>query len=51
MAAVGLGWNRAMGFEEGAEDEMGNPNKDKRRWVEIDNAGAVSPQWDGYEPF
>ncbi|KAI0095105.1 hypothetical protein BDY19DRAFT_916313 [Irpex rosettiformis] len=51
MSAVGLGWNRAMGFEVDAEDEMGIPNEAKRRWVEIDNGGAVSPQWDGYEPF
>jgi hypothetical protein len=40
-----------MGFEEGEENLLGEPNKEKRRWVEIDNGGVVSPEWTGVEMF
>ncbi|KAI0347827.1 hypothetical protein BDW22DRAFT_1349892 [Trametopsis cervina] len=51
ISAIGLGWNRAWGYEDGQEDERGVPNPDKKRWVEIDNKGAIAPEWTAFEVF
>ncbi|EIN14358.1 hypothetical protein PUNSTDRAFT_49178 [Punctularia strigosozonata HHB-11173 SS5] len=50
MAAVGFGWQGAFGLE-GGDHEDGSMDNGRKRWVEIDNAGAIVPQWDAFELF
>ena len=45
MSALGLGWDRAFGDLENGIDE------ERKRWVEIDNAGAILPLWEAFEVF
>ncbi|KAK7040150.1 hypothetical protein VNI00_009956 [Paramarasmius palmivorus] len=48
LSAIGLGWEAAFGELE----EMGFINKEHRRWVEIDEAGSIIPEWSRYmKPF
>ncbi|THH00997.1 hypothetical protein EW145_g6998 [Phellinidium pouzarii] len=52
LAAVGLGWERAFGFEAGDPDTTVMAMDDARkRWVEIDNAGSIVPVWRAFEMF
>jgi hypothetical protein len=44
MAAVGLGWERAFGLYDG-DNSNGEWDDAKRRWIEVENAGNVSPMW------
>lgn len=47
MAAVGLGWEAAFG----EVDTMGAIDKDRNRWVEIDQNGSIIPVWFPFELF
>ncbi|KAI0706126.1 hypothetical protein BC835DRAFT_1312469 [Cytidiella melzeri] len=49
VSAVGLGWSRAMGLEDGDVDQTGEPIRRDKRWVEIDNGGSVLPEWTGFD--
>ncbi|KAH8099442.1 hypothetical protein BXZ70DRAFT_1030725 [Cristinia sonorae] len=51
VAAVGLGWDRAFGFGDGEDHSMGDINDERKRWVEIDNKGTVSPEWKAFDLF
>ncbi|KAI0783109.1 hypothetical protein C8Q75DRAFT_784903 [Abortiporus biennis] len=51
LAAVGLGFDRAFGFGDGTDHKMGEINNEKKRWVEIDNRGLVTPEWTAFEIF
>lgn len=51
IAALGLGWDRAFGFDDGADHTNGYINDAKKRWVELDNRGTVSPSWKAFEIF
>ncbi|KDQ63088.1 hypothetical protein JAAARDRAFT_29085 [Jaapia argillacea MUCL 33604] len=50
MTAVGLGWERAFGYGNGRHED-GNINESSKRWVEIDNNGAIAPIWQAFELF
>ncbi|THV06043.1 hypothetical protein K435DRAFT_773532 [Dendrothele bispora CBS 962.96] len=41
LSAAALGWDRAFGDV----DKMGNIDENGRRWVEIDEHGAIVPVW------
>jgi hypothetical protein len=45
LSALGFGWNGAFG---NLATEIDNESK---RWVEIDNAGSLIPQWEPFELF
>lgn len=45
MSALGFGWDGAFGDLEDSIDE------ERKRWVEIDNAGAIAPAWEAFEVF
>ncbi|ESK96166.1 hypothetical protein Moror_7307 [Moniliophthora roreri MCA 2997] len=47
LSAVGLGWDAAFG----QVDQMGEPDKEQRRWVEIDEKGSIIPEWSGFDLF
>ncbi|KAF5385381.1 hypothetical protein D9615_001072 [Tricholomella constricta] len=47
MAAVGLGWDDAFG----TVGAMGHIDDDHKRWVEIDQRGAIVPVWAPFELF
>ena len=49
VAAVGLGWKRAFGFENAIDNPKGEIDEKSRRWVELDNRGTVSPVWSAFE--
>lgn len=52
LAAVGLGWDRAFGFETGDPDKNLHEMVDERkRWLEIDNRGDIEPTWRALEMF
>ncbi|KAL5533636.1 hypothetical protein ACEPAG_96 [Sanghuangporus baumii] len=52
ISAVGLGWERAFGFLPGDPDKQAMEMDDNRkRWVEIDLKGAVTPVWRAFELF
>jgi len=45
LSALGFGWNGAFGnLATEIDDEA-------KRWVEIDNAGSLMPQWEPFEMF
>ncbi|KAI0067980.1 hypothetical protein BV25DRAFT_1818329 [Artomyces pyxidatus] len=50
MSAVGLEWNRAFGhgFKDNQDGEIDEQHK---RWVEVDQKGAVEPVWEAFEVF
>ena len=50
ISAIGLGWERAFGFN-GGEPKDGAINDEKKRWIELDNKGIVSPEWSAFEVF
>jgi len=45
LSALGFGWDGAFGS---LVTEVDNAAK---RWVEIDNAGSLVPQWEPFESF
>lgn len=47
LSAVGLGWERSFG----TVDEMGQIDKQRQRWVEIDQAGQIVPVWEAFQLF
>ncbi|KAJ6575476.1 hypothetical protein B0H19DRAFT_1128880 [Mycena capillaripes] len=47
LAAVGFGWKRSFGNI----DEMGEMNKDTKRWVDVDLKGRVVPVWEAFQLF
>ncbi|OCH90049.1 hypothetical protein OBBRIDRAFT_793667 [Obba rivulosa] len=51
LAALGLGFDRAFGFDDGADHIAGSINEEGRRWVEIDNRDQVVPIWTGFELY
>jgi hypothetical protein len=48
---VGLGWARAFGFDDSADHGDGSINDEKKRWIDLDNRGMVSPAWTAFEVF
>ena len=51
---MGLGWERAFGFEAGDPppyDDRMTMDEDRKRWIEIDNAGSIDPVWRALEMF
>lgn len=50
-AAVGLGFDRAFGFGDGGDHYMGDIDDKHKRWVELDNKGSVSPEWEAFDLF
>lgn len=51
LSAVGLGWDRAFGFGDGQDHSDGDINDKRKRWIEIDNRGIVTPEWAAFELF
>ncbi|KAI0323048.1 hypothetical protein OF83DRAFT_1160840 [Amylostereum chailletii] len=47
MAATGLGWDRAFG----GVGANGDIDEDHKRWVEVDQKGAIVPAWRAFELF
>jgi hypothetical protein len=47
LSALGFGWNLAFGIG-GLENTI---DENKKRWVEIDNAGSIDPVWEAFEVF
>ncbi|TFK42000.1 hypothetical protein BDQ12DRAFT_677505 [Crucibulum laeve] len=47
LAAVGLGWDRAFGNV----DEMGAIDNEHKRWIDVDQKGAIVPVWQPFELF
>jgi hypothetical protein len=50
MAAVGFGWARAFGLQDG-DKPYGTWDDDRVRWIEAENGGGVTPAWMGYMMF
>ncbi len=51
LSAVGLGWARAFGLADGKDHSDGLINDEKKRWIELDNRGIISPMWSAFEVF
>lgn len=51
LSAVGLGWDRAFGFDDGGDHHNGVINDKAKRWIELDNRGAITPSWTAFEVF
>jgi hypothetical protein len=51
LSAVGLGWDRAFGFDDGTDHTNGYINDSAKRWIDLDNRGTVSPSWTAFEVF
>lgn len=49
LSAVGLGWNRAFGFDDGVGHEEHDVEDARRRWVTTENQGAAGTVWKGFE--
>lgn len=55
IAATGLGWERAFGFD--TESLRDNPNaqassnKERQRWIDIDSRGLIEPEWRAFQLF
>lgn len=47
LSAIGLGWERAFG----GVNQMGAPDKDRMRWIEVDQKGGIIPIWEAFELF
>ncbi|KAG6820673.1 hypothetical protein H0H93_013524 [Arthromyces matolae] len=47
LAAVGLGWSSSFG----KVDAMGSIDNSRKRWIEIDQNGAIVPAWLPFELF
>ncbi|KAH9942942.1 hypothetical protein B0H21DRAFT_695748 [Amylocystis lapponica] len=51
VSALGLGFDRAFGFDDDGDYKMGVINEERKRWVEIDNQDVVTPAWEGFGLF
>ena len=51
VSAIGLGWERAFGYDDGENHDDGNINDERKRWIDLDNRGIVSPMWQAFEVF
>ncbi|KAI0654459.1 hypothetical protein C8Q70DRAFT_1027189 [Cubamyces menziesii] len=49
LAALGFGFERAFGFDDDVDHLMGNINREKRRWVDVDVDGRIEPAWNAFE--
>ena len=49
LAALGFGFERAFGFDDNVDHLMGNINREKRRWVDVDVDGRIEPAWNAFE--
>ncbi|TFK86923.1 hypothetical protein K466DRAFT_586796 [Polyporus arcularius HHB13444] len=49
IAALGLGFERAFGFDDEGDYYMGNPNPARARWVDVDIDGRIVPAWNAFE--
>ncbi|KAI0652532.1 hypothetical protein C8Q79DRAFT_1005717 [Trametes meyenii] len=49
MAALGFGFDRAFGFDDGEDHSMGVINRERRRWVDVDVDGRIDPAWLAFE--
>ena len=45
LSALGFGWEGAFGSLAAQIDDA------VKRWVEIDNAGSLVPEWEAFEEF
>ena len=51
VAALGLGFERAFGFDDNQNHDDGWINEKRKRWVDLDGRGIVSPFWSAFEIF
>ncbi|CDO73428.1 hypothetical protein BN946_scf185013.g62 [Trametes cinnabarina] len=49
LAALGFGFERAFGFDDGADHSTGAVNRERRRWVDVDVDGRIEPLWTAFE--
>ncbi|KAI0368887.1 hypothetical protein BV20DRAFT_968676 [Pilatotrama ljubarskyi] len=48
-AALGFGFDRAFGFDGDGDHSMGNVDPERRRWVDVDVDGRITPAWQAFE--
>ncbi|KAI0778815.1 hypothetical protein BD413DRAFT_512009 [Trametes elegans] len=48
-AALGFGFDRAFGFDDDGDYSMGAINRERRRWVDVDVDGRITPEWEPFE--
>ncbi|KIK71440.1 hypothetical protein GYMLUDRAFT_33607 [Collybiopsis luxurians FD-317 M1] len=51
LSAIPFTWARAFGDMEPKPNGLGYPNRDKQRWLDIDEKGAVVPAWNPFRMF
>jgi len=51
LSAIGLGWDRAFGFGDGDDPANVYINDARKRWIDLDNRGTVTPSWTAFEVF
>ena len=49
VSALGFGFERAFGFDDGGDHYDGTPNKARARWVDVDVEARVVPAWHAFE--
>ncbi|KAI0354634.1 hypothetical protein OH77DRAFT_1521536 [Trametes cingulata] len=49
MAALGFDFDRAFGFDDDGDYSMGEVNPERRRWVDVDVDGRITPAWQAFE--
>ena len=49
VSALGFGFDRAFGFDDGGDHYDGTPNKARARWVDVDVEARVVPAWHAFE--
>ncbi|KAI0640097.1 hypothetical protein C8Q77DRAFT_1084610 [Trametes polyzona] len=49
MAALGFGFDRAFGYDDGGDYSAGSVNRERRRWVDVDVDGRIEPAWVAFE--
>ncbi|TBU62547.1 hypothetical protein BD310DRAFT_918640 [Dichomitus squalens] len=49
VSALGFGFERAFGFDDGDDHHDGNPNKVRARWVDVDVEARIVPAWHAFE--
>jgi hypothetical protein len=50
VAALGFGWAGAFGLQDGDRPD-GSWDETRRRWVDVENGGVVSPVWKALQLF
>ncbi|KAH9849198.1 hypothetical protein C2E23DRAFT_840279 [Lenzites betulinus] len=48
-AALGFGFDRAFGFDDDGDYTLGEINRERRRWVDVDVDGKIEPAWVAFE--